>query len=265
MALLSQQLATLLFAYSLKALVAAFLSWLMRSLLSEPSDSLLQSLDHAMLAPRWGDPEADENGARACCPGPASELVIVFGMLVLFAVACPWAGILALICRCLSRWANRKTPGRPNIPWRAGSPACPVSDLADDGLWVNTCHAMSWLAAPVVASILVGTAKLGNSEFSAAILGQNGSWEGSDFAPWSLYTFLLLACRFFGRVISCRPRAQKLRLAETRMCCASQRLPSGGHELRRGSSVNRRCTDLIVQTPDQWRDHLQKFGPSGSK
>jgi len=286
MARLSKQLATLLLMYCLKVAVwDAAWHGLARKLLAGPGGpvdyapprrslgaELVQSLDRAMAAPRWGDPEADSNASGSCCVGPASELVLVFGMLVLFAVACPWAGLLALLFWQLRNWVDSWRPSRPALPWRAGSPACPFADVSakSDVLWRNSCQVLAWLAAPVASALLVWNGDLGASLVSSAVLGTPGSdWKGSAFAPWGLYSVLLLVVHFMAsRCVGCMPDARRLRLAEARLCraveCARQGFRSAGTGSMQPGAVRGRFADFRVRTSAQWEDLNCTLAAGGS-
>ena len=92
-------------------------------------------------------------------------------------------------------------------------------DAAQDRLAGTATQAISWLAMLCMAALLVWPAQLGWGRLNSALLA-----EGSDLAPWGLSTALLLLCRFIpGRLVQCTTGAQRLRVAETRLCRGMQK------------------------------------------
>eukprot|EP00930_Biecheleria_cincta_P052773 TRINITY_DN3805_c0_g1_i1.p1 TRINITY_DN3805_c0_g1~~TRINITY_DN3805_c0_g1_i1.p1 ORF type:complete len:2174 (-),score=403.14 TRINITY_DN3805_c0_g1_i1:206-6727(-) len=282
MAWLNVQLAVLLLMFVTKAVATQVLpAVLLRSLLGKrpsgksahltpPHACMVQNLDQAMAVPRWGDPEADLSGPGSCTVGSDSEFLTVFWLLVIFAVACPWAGLLSLGCWRLKALADAHTPCRPSFPWRAGFPSCPVFDaLAESAcLRHSLCRTASWLAQPFAAALLVWPAELATGSFSSAMLGTGGGWLFPHLAPWGLFTALLLLCRFTaGRCVTCTPNACRVRTAEKRLGHAVQRARdrfcAGGHgNSERGLervAGKCRCTDLRVKTVGQWDDLISQF------
>lgn len=88
-----------------------------------------------MQLPRFGDPETDRNMAPHCCFAQASEVIVVLGMFLLFLPASPWSGLLTLLYLQLANATAVLLQARTALPWRAGHPACPSTDLleASDG------------------------------------------------------------------------------------------------------------------------------------
>lgn len=79
-----------------------------------------------------------------------------------------------------------------------------------------------------MAALLVWPAQLGWGRLNSALLA-----EGSDLAPWGLSTALLLLCRFIpGRLVQCTTGAQRLRVAETRLCRGMQKARRRAEMLR---------------------------------
>jgi len=230
---------------------------------------LIAKLDEIMATPRWGQPEADFNNAGFGCFGRCCEQAIVSGLLLLFAIVSPWSGLLAFIFLSFSLWADCRLPGRTSMPWRAGMPACPEIDFTAAGDWLlfTALRGSSWLAVPVFAALLIWPAQLGSGWLSATVLGRNGSWQGSDLAPFGLYTVILLLARWLpGLVVRCTPAASRLRVAEARLCRA---MLKARHDLRGVATARSSRTlrgplgsDFRVRTPHQWEQLTAKFSCS---
>ncbi|CAE7520747.1 unnamed protein product [Symbiodinium natans] len=285
MARLNKQLAAILFGLCLKAAVGQLaLRLLSRRAVKTASEKtqrdlpdtsrrggarLVAYLDEVMATPRWGHPEADFNIAGFCCFGRSCEQAIVIGLLLLFAIASPWSGLLAFVFLNFCFWADRRLPDRESMPWRAGMPPCPELDFSAAGDWLlfNASRAMSWLAVPVFAALLVWPAQLGSGWLCATLLGRDGSWQGSDLGPFGFYAVVLFLARWLpGLMVRYAPPASRLRIAEARL---SRAVLKARHDLR-GVSTARSTrpwrgplgSDFRVRTPHQWEQLTAKFSCS---
>lgn len=213
----------------------------------------VDAVARALEWPRLGDPEVTRNGA----PGCSGELVQLVMLLLFFATASPYSGLLALICGALRFFGQSfklQQLARRLLPWpAAGAAAVAQSEVLEPLVLQGVCIA----AVPLTAALLAWPADLASHTLVLTILGQ--SYAGNGVAAWVVYALLLSVAQLLAAFLASLP-GRRLTLVEARLRRAmelapvAKEIPSSVKSTARPVWVgDRRTSDYRVHSPGEWR------------